>query len=100
MQAAEVAHKIGGAKQVSSCEWKALCPCHNDHDPSLSVSDKGRKVLIYCPVCQAGAKDVIEKVSGLSMSDLFSEAQQQIVAVYDYRDEKGLLLFEVCRIEP
>jgi hypothetical protein len=41
--------------------WKAICPCHDDHSPSLSVkqSDKGG-LLLYCHVCKD--KDIDQRV--------------------------------------
>ena len=53
----------------SGREWKGLCPAHDDHNPSLSISqgDDGR-VLLHC---HAGCP--VEKVVaalGLTMADL------------------------------
>lgn len=50
--------------------YTALCPAHNDHDPSLSVSegDDGQ-VLLHCFAgCKPG--EVVQAL-GLQMSDLF-----------------------------
>lgn len=33
------AHKVGS-------EWKALCPCHDDHNPSLSITEKNGKPVV------------------------------------------------------
>lgn len=87
--------------------WQARCPAHDDDRPSLSVGigDDGR-VLLHC---HAGcpAETVIEAL-GLSMADLMPpgdprpqpNGKGRIVATYEYRDESGELLFEVCRMDP
>ena len=49
----------------------AQCPVHDDRVPSLSVSEEGGKVLLYC---HAGCEtiDILEAL-GLEMGDLFNE---------------------------
>lgn len=51
--------------------WSALCPAHNDNNPSLSIAQaKDGRVLVKCHAdCET--KDVVEAM-GLSMGDLFS----------------------------
>lgn len=45
--AAEIAAALGGRK--SGRGWTARCPAHDDHNPSLSVTDgDDGKVLVYC----------------------------------------------------
>lgn len=47
MTAETIATGLGGRKAGSS--WTALCPAHDDRDPSLSLQDTGDgKVLVYC----------------------------------------------------
>jgi 5S rRNA maturation endonuclease (ribonuclease M5) len=81
--------------------WQARCPAHEDHDPSLSISENGGKILICCHVgCKS--QDILSAL-GLKMTDLFQDAAQskrRIAAVYAYLDEKGSVLFEVVRYEP
>ena len=56
----------------SNGSWKALCPAHDDHEPSLSVSegDDGRALL----KCFAGCKNprIVAELD-LDMSDLFEQ---------------------------
>lgn len=82
--------------------WEGQCPCHNDQKNSLciDVTDDG-KVLVYC---QAGCKttDVVAAI-GLMMSDLYPEGDNggpQIIATYDYRDERKQLLYQAVRFKP
>ena len=79
---------------------EARCPGHDDQVASLSlgVGDADRALV----KCMAGCrtKDVVEAL-GLRLGDLFSdEPRSKIVVAYDYRDEAGVLLFQVVRLEP
>ncbi|MBU4399979.1 MAG: hypothetical protein KKE86_11670, partial [Planctomycetes bacterium] len=84
----------------------ARCPGHADDRASLSISagDDGRTLLH----CHAGcALDAILGKVGLTKRDLFSSngdgrapTAKREVAVYDYRDEQGDLLFQVVRFDP
>ncbi len=100
--------------------FKALCPWHDDHDPSLKIYEADARH--YCYTCEAhgDAIDLIQKVDGCG----FNEAKRaledsagsapanpvsapkktvglgKIVETYPYTDEAGKLLFEVCRYEP
>jgi hypothetical protein len=84
----------------------AQCPAHDDRSASLSIgtrSDDPPGVLLNC---HAGCdtNDVLRALE-LQPADLFDEplargAGRQIVATYDYVDEAGTMLFQVCRFEP
>jgi 5S rRNA maturation endonuclease (ribonuclease M5) len=91
----------GSHQQRDGGDW--TCPAHDDHNPSLSVSNGDGKVLIKC---QAGCatEDVVTRI-GLAMADLFDEPRviddrPRIVATYDYVDESGQLLFQAVRYDP
>ena len=79
--------------------WKARCPAHEDKAPSLSISegDDGNVLL----KCHAGCTlDAILGALRLEPADLFAKngnGRRLIVATYDYTDEHGTLLFQVCR---
>ena len=85
-------------------ERNVRCPAHDDRHSSLSVGrgDDGR-VLLHC---HAGCATVnVLTAAGLTMADLHErrngrEDRPEIVATYDYRDESGALLYQVCRFEP
>ena len=47
MNAEKIARALGGATR-SAGAWKARCPAHDDHDPSLSISDQDGKILVHC----------------------------------------------------
>src|SRR5680860_847198 len=82
--------------------WTACCPAHEDSNPSLSISHKEDRILLYC---QAGCdiESVVESLD-LEMSDLFDEPSNNgkptILAEYDYVDEEGEVLYQVVRYMP
>ena len=92
---------LRGVKKLKSGEYLALCPAHNDHQPSLSVNDKKDKLLIHC---KAGCNtEAVLKALGLAMADLFfnnDKAKKKIVAVYPYHDTGGEVIYEVVRYKP
>lgn len=92
--------------RMSGGSWMARCPAHDDGTASLSVSrGTDQPVLLNC---HAGCdpKDIL-KALGLTWKTLCAprEAPQagewtpygDAVAVYDYADEAGNLLFQVLR---
>ncbi|WP_166819883.1 DUF3987 domain-containing protein [Thalassoroseus pseudoceratinae] len=98
---------IGHKAEPKNDGYLTRCPAHDDHNPSLSIGtgDDGRVLL----KCFAGCKvDAICDAVGLTVNDLMPRAdslpppkkKSTIVATYDYHDEAGELLFQVCRCEP
>ena len=86
----------------------ALCPAHNDRNPSLSVKALPDKILVNC---QAGCHiNAVLAALKIEMSDLSFginkaktsalEEYKEIVGTYDYQDENGKLLHQTVRFEP
>jgi DNA primase len=74
----------------------ARCPAHEDRTPSLSINEHEGKILVHCHAgCSQEA--VLAALKELSPQN---GVTARIVAVYDYQDEKGELLFQVLRYEP
>jgi 5S rRNA maturation endonuclease (ribonuclease M5) len=100
MQIADLVRQLD-AKQKGD-GWIALCPAHEDHDPSLSIGEgKNGRILLKC-LGGCDVKAVLERL-GLTFKDLYPAGQsseRKIVHVYVYTDEKGVTLFEVCRTDP
>lgn len=100
MTAAEIAAALGKPHRDGR-GWKCLCPCHADHDPSLSLIERDGKLLVKC---RAGC-DQTAVVDELKKRNLWPNghdraSKMHIVATYDYCDESGRLLFQICRLHP
>lgn len=78
---------------------QAICPAHEDHNPSLTITEINDKLLLKCHA-ECKPQDIVAAV-GLQMKDLFLEPKpifQNIkrnkkVAQYDYCDEEGILQY-------
>ncbi|MFI5168078.1 MAG: AAA family ATPase [Thermoanaerobaculales bacterium] len=88
----------------SGAEWIARCPAHDDKSPSLAIREgSDGRVLLHC---HAGCRlDAVLAIIGLNERDLFADGSNSTglgepVTTYDYVDEAGRLLFQVCRFEP
>lgn len=105
-------HKLLSAaqslRQVDDTSWTCYCPIHETgggvHNNSLSVAagDDGR-ILVNCHN-GCNPKEVVYAL-GLTWTDCFPPKEpkpsgSKITAVYDYKDQDGILRFQVCRIEP
>lgn len=99
-------YKIIGAlkccKKTGENSYQALCPAHDDHKASLTITDAGNKILLHC---HAGCdiKDILNKIN-LKESDLFNNktefSKSKLIAEYFYTDEIGNPLYKVMRFEP
>jgi 5S rRNA maturation endonuclease (ribonuclease M5) len=82
--------------------WMVTCPAHDDRTPSLHVTPKEDRFVVWCHGCEQEA-EVVAAVDGLTLSDFFYERRngnREIAAEYDYTDERGELLFQVVRFAP
>lgn len=87
--------------------YMARCPAHDDGTASLSIGiGIDQPVVLHCHA-NCDSTDILNEI-GLTWSDI-SEPRDETpnldvwtpagpaVAVYDYRDETGKLLYQVCR---
>ena len=88
--------------------WTALCPVHADDRNSLSVGvGADGRVLLNCHAKKC-PYDAIARACHLEPGDLMAPAGSAtngrkaptIITTYDYRDEGGAILFQVCRLDP
>ena len=97
-KAAAIAEACAQAKPTST-GWQACCPAHEDSHPSLSIGYEGDTVLLHC---HAGCTvEAICAALMMTVAQLFCGPKQSKwnpVATYDYTDEYGTLLFQVCRM--
>lgn len=79
----------------------ALCPAHDDHNPSLSVAEKDGKLLVKCFAgCEQSAVIDALREKGLWPEGERQEQKREIVCTYSYTDEHGELLYEIVRYDP
>jgi len=99
--------RLPGARR-SGAGWITPCPAHADKNPSLSITEKGGKILLHC---HAGcSQEAVLTAAKIEKHELFpqnnnggpkkAKAKKKIVATYDYVDEKGTLLYQKVRYEP
>ena len=75
MQMNDILQRLTGVKRASGDEhYLALCPCHNDHKPSLDIKAGSKGIVMNCPVCGADGKAVMQAL-GLDVRELFYEQQ-------------------------
>jgi hypothetical protein len=83
----------------------ARCPAHEDKQASLSVARGTEQPVIF--KCHAGCeRDAILDALGITLADVSAPREERreewtprgtAIAVYDYTDEDGRLLFQVLR---
>ena len=93
--------------QKTADGFTARCPAHEDNSPSLSLTYGTTHPVIFN--CHAGcAPEDVLKALGLEWADLTAPKEDRgqkfgkadIISTYDYVDEHGDLLFQVCRLQP
>lgn len=93
--------------RTSGSGYTAKCPAHDDGHASLSVGHgKNHPVVFHC---HAGCdRDAVLEALGLTWEQLSKPRDSDqcdgewtprgpAIAIYDYIDERGALLFQVCR---
>jgi len=114
MKLPEFLERLQSVRKMSR-GYLASCPAHDDKKPSLSISvGKDGRLLIRCFAgCQIESilfaldlemKDLFEDRLSVRGTDAHAIAKpngaRKIVAMYDYTDEAGNLLFQSVRFEP
>lgn len=90
--------------QKSGAGWMARCPAHDDTTSSLKIDRGAVQPWVLC--CHAGCEPAaIIEAAGLTNADISAPRNgnghhSEIVATYDYTDEHGALLYQVCRFSP
>lgn len=78
MRAANLAALLKGVKPNAGGGYVALCPAHDDHNPSLAVKDGDRCVLVNCRAnCDL---DSIVSALNITKADLFFMPQTDAVS--------------------
>ena len=96
----DILGRLQQVKPAGANNWSALCPAHEDHKPSLSVAvaDDG-KILLHC---HSGCtyEQVCEALGLQNRPSNGRQPKSVCVATFDYKDESGKLLYQVCRFQP
>ncbi len=106
MNLQEILSRLQNVKRNGS-QYTARCPAHPDKENSLGISETSDKILLNC---FAGCEtNNIVSALDIGLKDLFNEAKptkaandfqsKKIVAVYDYADEHGEILYQNVRFE-
>jgi hypothetical protein len=79
---------------------RLLCPAHDDHDPSLDVAEGANGQPIV--TCRSHGCTYEQVLDALGLGDRGNDGDEwtphgPAIAVYHYVDERGRLLFDVCR---
>jgi hypothetical protein len=64
--------RLSGVRR-SGCGWQAVCPAHDDKHPSLSITTRNEKILVFCH-----ARCSIESICAalkIKVSDLFPQSR-------------------------
>jgi 5S rRNA maturation endonuclease (ribonuclease M5) len=91
----------------SGAGFMARCPAHDDGTASLSISPGSKQPVVLNCLARCAPDDVLARLD-LTWADLSNPRERRrddgewtpggpAVAVYDYVDESGALLFQVCR---
>lgn len=70
-----VLDRLDKLKQLGTDKWTACCNVHEDKTPSLTISVKDGKLLMYCFACGAKGDSVVESM-GLSVGALFEDDKE------------------------
>lgn len=65
-----VLDRLEKVKRRGDNAYKALCPAHDDHHPSLYVTGKDGKVLLHCKSAGCNVETIVAAL-GLTLKDLF-----------------------------
>ncbi len=73
MELQDIIRRFQNPKPNGYNSYMVKCPCHNDHTQSLSITEKGGKILLNC---FAGCRvEDITRATGLDMKDLFIDSK-------------------------
>lgn len=107
---------LPNSKKIKGNEFSCLCIFHEDKNPSLNFNSQTGK--FFCHGCNAkgdifgfyaalknlnSRTDFSKILAGIASEfgiPTNGDGQRRIVATYDYDDEGGGLLYQVCRLEP
>ena len=95
---------LKGVKAGKDGEYKALCPGHDDREPSLSITEADGKILVRC-FAGCGLGDILKPLH-LEVRDLFLNShnpketrQKKLVATFSYEIERDKEAYQIRRYD-
>jgi len=87
-----ILNRLNGV-QRSGRGWKALCPSHNDVNPSLQIDVEGDLILAHCHA-GCGFPEIRQALQTSADDWRMPSARRgrTVVATYDYVDKQGNML--------
>ena len=95
-----VLSRLEKVQPIGNNRYKALCPAHDDHTPSLAIEDKSDRLLLHC-LAGCETADVLGAI-GLTFADImpgkgmgnFKKDRKPFYAT----DVLGIIKFEVTLV--
>lgn len=70
MAVEDLLSKLDKVKKSGAGKWIAVCPCHDDKNPSLAIKEESDgRILIYC-FAGCGSADILYSI-GMRFCDLY-----------------------------
>ncbi len=104
MRTEDILKKLKKVTITGNNQWKALCPAHDDKNPSLSIKTADNGDTLLC--CHAGCNtEAICADLDIKTADLFANKQEKkpkpiIDMTYVYTDKDEREIYEVLRYKP
>jgi 5S rRNA maturation endonuclease (ribonuclease M5)/energy-coupling factor transporter ATP-binding protein EcfA2 len=83
----DVLRVLRNLKETGHDQWLASCPSHEDDTPSLSIADRGGKILLYC-FAGCDYERIVESLEGVGVK-LRQTRKDFWQTRYEYYDQKG-----------
>ena len=89
MRIQETLNLFPGTKKIHSNDhYTVLCPCHDDHKPSLDIKKGETGIVMFCPVCEADGEKVMQTL-GLDVKELFYDSKRNNSTDYPFANKKN-----------
>ena len=99
MNLTSILSHFNGVKQTGANTYMALCPAHDDKNPSLSIrySDEENRICLHC-FAGCDRKEIL-RCAGLNEKDLFERKYTMKKTEYTYHYENGEVAYRKFRFE-
>jgi hypothetical protein len=96
---------LEGARIIGDRDVLCRCPAHDDYSPSLHVKEDDQGLLVFCYAgCSRGdIIDCLEDAEPRTIRPKLAPTPRDrgsVVAVYDYRNTQGEVIYRKLRLDP